>query len=201
MRWSTLRQRWSNRRDLQAIAKAISAATALHGHIRSALDIPCGTGRLFQLLSSRRIRVAGADLSLEMMKVARGKSEVSHPIHGYIRCEVEGLPFRENRFDAVLSIRFLLHLPMEIRRKALKEMARVSQQWVILDYRHRYTLKYWLKQFQWKLGLSSKRYYRLSRDDIEKDFQEAQLELVRIFPVLHMFSDKWVILGRKIQAT
>lgn len=199
VRWSSLRQRWSNQRDLHAITKAIAAATALHGHIRNALDIPCGTGRIFSILFSHGIRVTEADLSLEMMRVARGRSDGAPFPQGYIRCDVEALPFQDDIFDAVLSIRFLLHLATDIRRTALKEMARVSRRWVILDYRHRYTLKYWLKRLQWRLGLTPHAYRRLSRRDIEEDFKEARLDLVRIFPVFPLGSDKWMVLGRKIQ--
>jgi hypothetical protein len=76
-------------------------------------------------------------------------------------------------------------------------MARVSREWLILDYRHRYTLKYALKRLKQMLGLSRDDYRRVSREDIDADFRDAGIELVKIFPTVPGLSDKWVILGRK----
>jgi hypothetical protein len=77
-------------------------------------------------------------------------------------------------------------------------MARVSREWLILDYRHRYTLKYAFKRLKHVLGLSRKEYRRVSRAEIEEDFRAAGIELVKIFPTVPGFSDKWVILARKV---
>lgn len=198
MRWASPGRQWSNHRKLLAIGKAIDKAGRLGAQpIKTALDIPCGTGRIFPPLFSRDIRVTGGDISAEMMKVARKKSASVRLQNGFIRCDAEHLPFKSGQFDSVFSIRFLFHLPNEVRQKALKEMARVSRQWVIVDYRHKYTFKYLLKQLRRRLGLSSKPYHRLSREDIAGDLQKARLELVRIFPTFPLFSDKWVILARK----
>lgn len=196
-RWSSFGRNRSNKRKSAAINRAISAAVSIDVPIRDALDIPCGTGRIFPLLADRNIMVTGADLSLEMMQVAESKFGGSPNIREYVKCDAEAMPFDDNRFDAVLSIRFLFHLPPETRRKAMKEMARVSRQWVIVDYRHKYTIKYMLKRLKANLGLTSKRYDRMSRREIEEDFREAGLEIVKIFPTFPLLSDKWVILGRK----
>lgn len=199
VRWTKPGRRWSNRRKLLTIGKAIDKVTSLSNQpIQNALDLPCGTGRIFPVLFSKNIRVTGADISSEMMKVARGKSNNQTLQNGFIRCDAEHLPFGNNRFDSVFSIRFLFHLPAEVRQNALREIARVSRQWVIVDYRHKYTLKYWLKQLQQTLGLRTKPYIRLSRQEISEDFRKVGLAPVKIFPTFPFFSDKWVILARKI---
>jgi len=197
-RWMTPGRRWSNYRKLLSIGKAIDSAVALNKQpIKSALDLPCGTGRILQTLFSRDIRVTGADISAEMMKVAKSKFADISLQSGFVRCDAEHLPFKSTQFDSVFSIRFIFHLPAEVRQNVLKEMARVSRHWVIVDYRHKYTLKYLLKRLKCKLGLTSKSYYRVSRQDIAEDFRNAKLELIRIFPTFPLFSDKWVILARK----
>jgi len=200
IRWSKTSRRWSNYRKLITIGKAIDIANMLNNQpIKNALDLPCGTGRIFPLLFSRNIQITGADISSEMMKVARSKSIERSLQNGFIRCDAEYLPFRSSIFDSVFSIRFLFHLPVEVRQNALKEMARISRQWVIVDYRHKYTFKYLLKQLQQTLGLPTKPYHRVSRLDITEDFRKAGLDLVKIFSTFPFFSDKWVILARKIK--
>jgi ubiquinone/menaquinone biosynthesis C-methylase UbiE len=198
-RWSSPSRRWSNKRKLLAISKAIDLASSMGSAIQSAIDIPCGTGRIFPLLFSNNIQVTGSDISHEMMQVARGKVRDVALSMGFVRSDAEKLPFSDGSFDSVFSIRFLFHLPTEVRRRALKEMARISRQWVIVDYRHKYTMKYRLKRLKGRLGLSAKQYNRVSVEDISKDFDEAGLRLVKIFPTFPLFSDKWVILARKIK--
>lgn len=197
-RWTRGTRRWSNRRKFLAITRAIALARRA-GPVRDGLDLPCGTGRILPLLFAQQIRVVGADLSHEMMQIARRKSlDGSAALRGLVRCEAESLPFPDGGFDVVFSIRFLFHLPTEVRRRAVREMARVSRRWVILDYRHRYTLKYAVKRLQWVLGLSRQEYRRVSMSEIVEDFREAGVEIVRVFPTFPVLSDKWVILGRKI---
>lgn len=200
-RWTAGTRRWSNRRTLLAIGRALALARRVGGPVREGLDCPCGTGRILPLLFGERVRVVGADLSWEMMQQIRKKSFHASPsLRGLVRCDVEGLPFRDGGFDVVLSIRFLFHLPTEVRRRAVSEMARVSREWLILDYRHRYTLKYAIKRLKRRLGFSRTEYRRVSRQDIADDFRAAGIELVKIFPTVPWLSDKWVILGRKVSS-
>ncbi|MBI5191813.1 MAG: class I SAM-dependent methyltransferase [Nitrospirae bacterium] len=198
-RWSSASRRWSNKRKLLAISKAIDLAASMGNAIHSAIDIPCGTGRIMPFLLSKNIKLTGSDISHEMMQVAQGKVRDSSLSNGFVRCDAEKLPFADGSFDSIFSIRFLFHLPTDVRRRALREMARISRRWVIVDYRHKYTMKYRLKHLKGKLGLSTKQYNRVSVEDISKDFNEAGLKLIKIFPTYPIFSDKWVILARKIQ--
>jgi len=198
-RWTAGTRRWSNRRKFLAISKALALARRLGGPVRTALDCPCGTGRILPLLSAEQLRVVGSDLSLEMMQQIRRKSLDTAPaLRGLVRCDAEGLPFRDGGFDVVLSIRFLFHLPTAVRRRIVREMARVSREWLILDYRHCYTIKYALKRLKHALGISREEYRRVSRADIDGDFRGAGIELVKIFPTVPGLSDKWVILARNV---
>ena len=198
-RWSSSSRRWSNKRKLLAVNRAIDLASSMGYAIRNAIDIPCGTGRIIPLLFSKNIQVTGSDLSLEMMQVAKGKVSNASLSNGFVRCDAERLPFADASFDSIFSIRFLFHLPTDVRRRALKEMARISRRWVIVDYRHKYTIKYRLNRLKGKLGLSNKQYNRVSTQDITEDFEKAGLQLVKIFPTFPVFSDKWVILAQKIR--
>jgi ubiquinone/menaquinone biosynthesis C-methylase UbiE len=197
-RWTKGTRRWSNRRKFLAISKALALARRLGAPVQTALDCPTGTGRILPLLSAEQLRFVGSDLSLEMMGQIRHKAFDGLPaLRGLVRCDAEKLPYRDNGFDVVLSIRFLFHLPTDVRRRIVAEMARVSREWLILDYRHKYTLKYAIKRLQRRLGLSRGEYRRVSMREIREDFRQAGIEMVRIFPTFPVLSDKWVILGRK----
>lgn len=198
-RWTKGTRRWSNRRKFLAIGRALALARRLGAPVQTALDCPTGTGRILPLLSANKLRFVGSDLSQEMMGQIRHKALDDLPaLQGLVRCDAEKLPYRDNGFDVVLSIRFLFHLPTDVRRRIVTEMARVSREWLILDYRHKYTPKYMIKRLQWRLGLSRREYRRVSMQEIAEDFRQAGIDMVRIFPTFPVLSDKWVILGRKI---
>ncbi|MDH3382743.1 MAG: class I SAM-dependent methyltransferase [Deltaproteobacteria bacterium] len=196
-RWANRSRLRSNRRKLAAIDKAIALANEQGRPVRSALDLPCGTGRIFPLLLSHGINMIGSDLSLEMMKVARSKFPGEKQLRGFVQCDAEHLPYATASLDAVFSIRFFLHLPGKVRQNALKEMARVSRCWLIVDYRHRYTFSYWSKTLLCRIGLGSQPPHRVSSEEIAEDFRIAGAEIVKIFSTSPVWSDKWVILGRK----
>ena len=194
---SPSRQR-SNRRKFAAISKALALAAAAGAPVRTALDLPCGTGRIFPLLTRHAIRFVGADISSAMMHEAAGKCSEPTLFGGFIGCDAERLPIKNAQFDAVISIRFLFHWPAEVRQRIMREFARASRHWVIVDYRHRYVLSYPFKALQHRLGWRTKPYRLPSYREIQEDFRRAGIEIVKIIPTLVLFSNKWVILGKKI---
>jgi len=194
VRFIKLSHRLRNSRKLAAIQKAISAAAELGHEIKNVLDIPCGTGRIFPMFISNNISFTGSDISREMMEMSRDRFGKSGLLNGMVRCDAESLPFSDRSFDSVVSIRFMFHVPKEVRLNILKEMARISKGWLIIDYRHRYTVKYWIKRHMNSLGIGKPPSYRFSVDDLQSELNSAGIKLVRIFPTLRLFSDKWVVL-------
>ena len=83
------------------------------------LDVGVGTGRFASPLQDLGFRVAGVDVSIEMLKRARSKS-----VGFLIRGDARRLPFKEKSFDAVL-MNHILHLIAEWR-EALREIRRVA---------------------------------------------------------------------------
>jgi demethylmenaquinone methyltransferase/2-methoxy-6-polyprenyl-1,4-benzoquinol methylase len=99
------------------------------------LDVATGTGKQAFAFAKKGYDVIGIDLSEAMLKVANKKNK-----YGNVKFEVgdaTNLPFEDNGFD-VSCVSFGLHdMPLTIREKALKEMARVTKTKgtiVIIDY-------------------------------------------------------------------
>src|SRR4030095_12536670 len=138
-RYESARGRRRNRRDLAAIGRAIDEAQRRGGPSRTALDPPCGTGRLVPLLAERGIVAEGADVSMEMLRRSFRKLGKSFPV---FQCSADAIPLQDCALDAVFAIRFLFHLDGGARAAVLAEMARVSKRWLILDIRHRYNLRW-----------------------------------------------------------
>ena len=91
------------------------------------LDLGCGTGTLAILMKrlQPRAEVAGLDADPEMLAQARAKAE-----RAGVELELsEGfsteLPYKDRRFDRVLSTLFFHHLDPEPKRETAREIARV----------------------------------------------------------------------------
>ena len=194
-RYETPRGRRRNQRDLAAIGRALDEAERLGGPVRAALDLPCGTGRLAPLLFTRSIAAAGADVSFEMLRETFRKLGKKFPI---FQCSADAIPIRDRSLDAVFAIRFLFHLDREGRAAVLREMARVTRRWVILDIRHRYNLRWAGWRIRHALGLLPRVQHRFSRAGLEAELAEAGLSLRGIYPSRRYFgwaSDKWTVLA------
>ncbi|HEY7113177.1 MAG TPA: class I SAM-dependent methyltransferase [Thermoanaerobaculia bacterium] len=195
-RYENRRGRRRNRRDLDAIGRALDEA-ARRGHpVRTALDLPSGTGRLVPLFRDRGIRGFGADISLAMMSRARKK----YGRLRVLRCDASAIPMSDASVDAVLAIRFFFHLDGPARRQVLREMRRVSRRWLVLDLRHRYNLRWVSWHVRRRLGLLREVPFRYSREAMEHELRDAGLALVAAAPSRRYFgwlSDKWIVLAEK----
>ena len=164
--------------------------------VRRVLDLPCGTGRYTGPLAESGYRVAGADISREMMEMARRKRPPGDGVLGYLQADAERLPLADGAVDCVVSIRFTFHLDSPARVRVLREMKRVSSRWVLLDYRHLYTLRYLRRVTAQRLGLDDRPFERVSRRGLAQEVRAAGLRVHRVvrggFPG---FSDKWLVVA------
>jgi len=99
------------------------------------LDIPCGTGRIDNWLLNASLRVIAADISSEMLAVARRKVRPTASWLGFLRADADHLPLRSRSVDVVLCIRFLHLLDHEARLSVLSEIARVAKGSAIVEFR------------------------------------------------------------------
>jgi ubiquinone/menaquinone biosynthesis C-methylase UbiE len=92
------------------------------------LDVGCGTGTL-AMVARRRVgasgSVCGIDPSPQMIARARQKAAHRNLEVDFQVGVIEQLPFPDRSFDVVLSTFMMHHLPDELKRRGLKEIARV----------------------------------------------------------------------------
>ena len=204
-RFQSPRGQKRNRLALAAMQRAFDKATSLGTPIRCCLDLPCGTGRLFPWLLQRQLQFVGADISHEMMRMAWTKvgGEINPAIPlALVQCDGEHLPFKDQCFDSVLCIRFMFHVPREVRVQILRELARASRRWLIVDLRHCYNVRWWFWRILHGLGLVKHLGAVWSRGSLRREAAEAGLQLAGIFSLrrgLSLFSDKWIVLLKRVE--
>ncbi len=192
------RHRFGDRKHRRRDARKwrpVRRALALAEGARTTLDVPCGTGRFTGRLADQGYEVIGTDVSSEMMSVARRSVEGRDGVAGFVQADAEALPFRDDALDCVMCIRFLFHADGPTRVRVLREMTRVSRRWLIVDYRHRYSVHYWMWRIKRALGLTAAPLERVTRAQMEAELEAAGVSIRRIFPVTRVFSDKWVVIG------
>lgn len=125
-------RRLSDWRDHQIARKALRIA----GNPQEVLDVPCGTGRFWDVLAEDPTRVIYAsDFSQAMMDIglANRPQHLSARVKTF-QASAFDLPVPDDFVDCVFSIRFLHHLgDAEDRLRLLREFRRVSRDTVILS--------------------------------------------------------------------
>lgn len=98
----------------------------------NALEIGCGTGAFARLLAERSKRVTALDLSSEMIRIARTRSNTVHNLEFQL-ADAMTYNFPESHFDYVCSIATLHHLQQRDLLLKIKHALRPGGVLVVLD--------------------------------------------------------------------
>jgi SAM-dependent methyltransferase len=109
---------------------------ALLGHLpdqcEDVLEIGCGAGEATRMLAARASRVVALDLSPVMVEAARSRSAGVANIEYHV-ADAMTWDYPDARFDAVVSIATLHHLPLEPMIAAMERTLRPGGVLLILD--------------------------------------------------------------------
>jgi len=97
-----------------------------------ALEIGCGTGSLSRLLSRKADQVLALDLSLKMIEIAKLRA-IEYPNIEYQVVDVMDWDFPKERFDCIVSIATLHHLPFENILEKMKSGLKPNGILMVLD--------------------------------------------------------------------
>lgn len=98
----------------------------------NALEVGCGTGEFSRRLATRSARVIALDLSPEMIRLARSRSEQFSNIDFQV-ADVTSWPFPVEAFDCVASIATLHHLALRELLSRIKASLKPGGVLLILD--------------------------------------------------------------------
>lgn len=98
---------------------------------RTALDFGCGIGRVTNHLSAYYSEVVGADISDEMIRLAREHQE--SPVVRFEQVRELPLPFADGTFDLVYSTLVIQHIPLPYNLGYVDEFFRVARGVAMFD--------------------------------------------------------------------
>jgi ubiquinone/menaquinone biosynthesis C-methylase UbiE len=155
-----------DRREKRAVLDALSPVED-----KDILEIACGTGRFTTMLAKRGANIVGLDISEPMLQQGRQRAESADVADGleFLRGDAERLPFPDDRFDAVLAMRFF-HIA-DTPETFLTEMRRVSREQVFFDTFNDYSTR---MLYTWALPMGSSLY---TADEVRWWLHNTDLEL------------------------
>lgn len=165
--------------------------------VKYILDLACGTGRMTEFLVSNGFRVLGADISEYMVNEAR-RWAIKAGVLGLIVCDAESLPFKDDAFDCVTSVRLTGHVPPQIRVAILREVRRVSRKWIIMSYYDPHSIKGILRKTSSQLRGIKGSWYPLTHKELTNEAGLANLNLVAIKPILGRIAETYMALLSKL---
>jgi ubiquinone/menaquinone biosynthesis C-methylase UbiE len=112
------------RLNAKADARIIDEFITLAGASR-VLDVPTGTGRIFDYLAHRNVEIIGCDLTQAMLDKAAARKSTKRPV--LIRGDASDLPFPAGTIECITCLRLFHLVPHDARSRITFEFARVLQ--------------------------------------------------------------------------
>lgn len=192
-----LGRRFSTWREIQLARKALKTA----GNPQSVLDLPCGAGRFWELLTEDPHRTLyAADNSEHMVEVAKTLQPPAIATRfDAFQSSAFNIKLEDNAVDCIFCIRLLHHIGEHEHRLAiLKEFHRVTKDTVILSLWVDGNFKAWRRGKSEATGshVQNNRFL-IPRATIEAEFKEAGFSIVNYHDFLPKYAMWRVYVLRK----
>lgn len=120
LRFEGTKGRFNAKADARIIDEFITIAGASR-----VLDVPTGTGRVFDYLAHRNVEIIGCDLTQAMLDKAASRRSTKRP--KLIRGDASVLPFPTGTIECITCLRLFHLIPHDSRRAITNELSRVLQ--------------------------------------------------------------------------
>jgi len=102
--------------------------------VKSLIDIGCGNGVFLNYLKSKNSH-------LKLVGVERSKTALSYVTTEKIQAGIDDIPLSDKVFDCVTCLEVLEHLPCDIYEKSLDELARLSNNYIVISVPYKEVLE------------------------------------------------------------
>ena len=164
-----------------------------------ACDVPCGTGRVGEIILERTNRMVCGDISDDMLEVARKKLDKYNADINYVKIDAERMEYPDNTFDVITSVKLMHLLPYEVQKRCLSEFARTTKRWVIVTYSYKGPMK-WVKDYVFRKkydSINPSSSFPRDLSDLENEISEAGLSIIERAFTFRLFSEEVIYLLEK----
>lgn len=159
------------------------------------VDIPCGTGRLSEVLVDMGLRVVGVDISPAMLEVARGKLADREDRFETVVWDARRLPELGRRFDAALCARVLMHFPLEEQIEFLRGVVSATDRRVVFTQSYSTGYQRLRRDAKRWLGQPEPAGYPITESELRILLREAGLKEQRRHRVLPAISESVAVVA------
>lgn len=189
-RFKCLKGKWLDAREKRIIGELLEYLP----QGSQILDLACGTGRIAEYLLSKGYRVCGADISGQMLKVAKERLSNFGESIEFQQADAERLPIEEKRFDSATCIRLMGHVPPETRVKILKEMKRVTRGPFITAYYLSEPVANAKRKIRKFFNGDKSPWFPITKKKLEEEITLANLKIVEEKPLMRYLSETLILL-------
>lgn len=164
----------------------------LVGRDSHVVDIPCGSGRFFEIFSKAK-ELTMVDCSINMLKVCKEKFGTPENVR-LIQAEISSIPLPDNSADLCFCMRLFHHMETdEVRRGALNELARISRRYVALSFYNKNCWRFYRKKILGKKSRSNS----IAFGHLLGLAKEAGLEFIERFPKISLIEPECLVVFKK----
>jgi ubiquinone/menaquinone biosynthesis C-methylase UbiE len=117
----------------------------------------------------------------------------------FSRSSADALPFCNEAFDAVLSMRFMPHIATQQRRIMLGEMARVSRRWVVFSNSYSNRWYEYRRELKRRLGHQAPTRYPVTEKELQEELRFAGLREAGRFWTWRFLSEEVLVICEKLR--
>jgi ubiquinone/menaquinone biosynthesis C-methylase UbiE len=195
-RFTSLGGRLYDRMEKRAVASCLDLAQKI-SPVSTLLDLACGTGRISEFLASRGYRLTCGDISEEMIGVAKKRlASGGFDQIQFLKLDIYQTGQSDETYDCVTAFRLFQHLTSEQRAKALREMARISRRFVLVNVMHTSAYYGAVRKLRLALGRYTTR-YTSTQSEVDQELNYAGLRIVRSVFTQPGFNGNRVLLMEK----
>lgn len=166
------------------------------------LDLPCGTGRLAEVLLEAKYRVLGADVSAQMLEVAKSRlKRFGERFRAEVR-DARSASARGNKCIAALCARVLMHFPLDEQVSFLKGVSGLSTKYVVIT--HSFDSPYQRMRRLAKrfiFGTKSPAAYPVTSANIRSLLSRVGLREVRRIRLSRLLSEAVIIVTERLESS
>lgn len=162
----------------------------------SVLDLPCGTGRLAEVLLDSGFRVTGVDISPAMLDVATRKLRRYAERFETRVADVRELALSESdRYDVALCARVLMHFPLAEQITFLKSVATLTRGTVVFTQSYDSSYQRFRRRMKRLLGNQPPATYPIDEQALKTLLAAAGLREIDRFQTAPLISEAIVVVA------
>ncbi|HKO88070.1 MAG TPA: methyltransferase domain-containing protein [Burkholderiales bacterium] len=159
------------------------------------IDVPCGTGRLAEVLLEDGYKIVGVDISAPMLTVASERLARFGDRFEPQVADVRQMELPAQAYDAALCARVLMHFPLAEQISFLKSVAKLTRGPVVLTQSLSTPYQRFRRRMKRLIGNPAPAGYPITNKELATLLQESGLREVKRFRPMALITEEIIVVA------